>query len=159
MPFAHCDCAALSRRRLIGGLLGSCAVLLPGCRASTTVAPSERAALASIARALFPYSFLSDASYEAIVDGVLGAEPRPDPGAVQAAIRSAAPGGRADPRRIPALLATPFGQQFRFAVLVGLYNDLSIVRRFGYQGPSLADGGYLERGFNDLDWLPEPADG
>jgi len=26
----------------------------------------------------------------------------------------------------------------------------------GYQGPSFELGGYLNRGFNDLDWLPEP---
>jgi hypothetical protein len=26
----------------------------------------------------------------------------------------------------------------------------------GYEGPSFDKGGYLHRGFNDLDWLPEP---
>jgi hypothetical protein len=26
----------------------------------------------------------------------------------------------------------------------------------GYEGRSFAKGGYLQRGFNDLDWLPEP---
>jgi hypothetical protein len=25
----------------------------------------------------------------------------------------------------------------------------------GYEGPSFDKGGYLERGFNDLDWLPD----
>ena len=26
----------------------------------------------------------------------------------------------------------------------------------GYEGSSFEQGGYLHRGFNDLDWLPEP---
>jgi hypothetical protein len=26
----------------------------------------------------------------------------------------------------------------------------------GYEGPSFDKGGYLNRGFNDLDWLPDP---
>ena len=26
----------------------------------------------------------------------------------------------------------------------------------GFEGPSFDAGGYLDRGFNDLDWLPEP---
>jgi hypothetical protein len=34
------------------------------------------------------------------------------------------------------------------------YNDLSVTRRFGYQGPSYEEGGYLTRGFDDIDWLP-----
>jgi hypothetical protein len=27
----------------------------------------------------------------------------------------------------------------------------------GYEGPSFGKGGYLERGFDDLDWLPDPS--
>jgi hypothetical protein len=34
-----------------------------------------------------------------------------------------------------------------------LYNQPEIWAKFGYQGPSSALGGYLHRGFNDLDWL------
>jgi hypothetical protein len=45
---------------------------------------------------------------------------------------------------------------FRFAVLAGLYSDLSVTSRFGYQGPSLAEGGYIDRGFDALPWLPSP---
>ena len=59
-----------------------------------------------------------------------------------------------------ALIEVNFGeaslQAYRFATLVGLYNDLDVTRHFGYQGPSIYEGGYLDRGFNDLDWLPNP---
>lgn len=34
-----------------------------------------------------------------------------------------------------------------------LYNQPDIWAKFGYQGPSSVLGGYLHRGFNDLDWL------
>ena len=34
-----------------------------------------------------------------------------------------------------------------------LYNQPGMWAKFGYQGPSSALGGYLHRGFNDLDWL------
>jgi len=34
-----------------------------------------------------------------------------------------------------------------------LYNQPEMWPKFGYQGPSSALGGYLHRGFNDLDWL------
>lgn len=52
---------------------------------------------------------------------------------------------------------TPFFSAVRTGGLLALYTDLDVTRRFGYEGPSLEKGGYLLRGFNDLDWLPEPA--
>lgn len=58
---------------------------------------------------------------------------------------------------IGAHLGNPDLLGFRFAIMSGLYNDLSVTSQFGYQGPSLEQGGYLQRGFDDLDWLPEPA--
>jgi hypothetical protein len=38
--------------------------------------------------------------------------------------------------------------------MMSLYSDLAVTRGFGYQGPSLGQGGYLHRGFDDIDWLP-----
>lgn len=37
-----------------------------------------------------------------------------------------------------------------------IYNNPEVWAKFGYEGPSFDKGGYLERGFNDLDWLPKP---
>ena len=34
-----------------------------------------------------------------------------------------------------------------------LYNQPELWPKFGYQGPSSAQGGYLHRGFSDIDWL------
>ncbi len=35
-----------------------------------------------------------------------------------------------------------------------LYDDINIWAAFGYEGASVHLGGYVKRGFNDLDWLP-----
>lgn len=34
-----------------------------------------------------------------------------------------------------------------------LYNQPELWPKFGYEGPSSAQGGYLHRGFSDIDWL------
>ncbi len=36
--------------------------------------------------------------------------------------------------------------------IVGLYNQPEVWPKFGYEGPSSAKGGYLHRGFSDIDW-------
>ncbi|MCS0504210.1 hypothetical protein [Ancylobacter mangrovi] len=40
-----------------------------------------------------------------------------------------------------------------------LYDDLEVWQAFGYEGASVHLGGYVKRGFNDLDWLPDPPPG
>ena len=40
-----------------------------------------------------------------------------------------------------------------------LYDDVEVWQAFGYEGASVHLGGYVKRGFNDLDWLPEPPAG
>jgi hypothetical protein len=35
-----------------------------------------------------------------------------------------------------------------------LYDDIEVWAEFGYEGASAHLGGYVTRGFNDLDWLP-----
>ena len=37
-----------------------------------------------------------------------------------------------------------------------LYDDHEVWTILGYEGSSFDKGGYIDRGFNDLDWLPEP---
>lgn len=49
--------------------------------------------------------------------------------------------------------ATEFTFVQRLAVRF-LYDDVEVWAAFGYQGASVHLGGYVTRGFNDLDWLP-----
>ena len=39
--------------------------------------------------------------------------------------------------------------------VVALYDDREVWNLLGYEGPSYDKGGYLNRGFDDLDWLPK----
>ena len=52
--------------------------------------------------------------------------------------------------------STDFFQHVRGTTVVTLYNDQEVWGLLGYEGPSFDKGGYINRGFNDLDWLPEP---
>lgn len=46
-----------------------------------------------------------------------------------------------------------FFQTIRGGLVVSLYNQKEIWPVFGYEGESHSKGGYLNRGFNDIDWL------
>ncbi len=37
-----------------------------------------------------------------------------------------------------------------------VYRDRTVWKMVGYEGSSLEYGGYHDRGFNDIDWLPKP---
>jgi hypothetical protein len=41
----------------------------------------------------------------------------------------------------------------RSDLLVSLYNNQEVWPKFGYEGSSAEHGGYINRGFNDIDWL------
>lgn len=58
--------------------------------------------------------------------------------------------------QITALVRNPFFEKVRSTAVVSLYNNELAFAHFGYQGDSFGKGGYLERGFNDLAWLPAP---
>ena len=44
----------------------------------------------------------------------------------------------------------------RSTAVVELYDNPLVWKAFGYEGPSAHLGGYVNRGFDDLDWLPDP---
>lgn len=142
----------LSRRVLLSALLASAAMPVP--LVAATLPASEAATLVVAARTLFPHPGVADAKYAAIVANAL------DGGANPAIFRAAAAALAGPPatmaERITANRALPGVQALRIATLIGLYADLGVTRRFGYEGPSIDKGGYLDRGFDDLRWLPEP---
>jgi hypothetical protein len=49
---------------------------------------------------------------------------------------------------------TKFFRTLRADLVVSLYNQPEIWPKFGYEGSSAEHGGYLARGFNDINWLP-----
>jgi hypothetical protein len=59
-------------------------------------------------------------------------------------------------RTLEAIQDSAFFQTIRGKTIVALYNNERVWEAFGYEGSSYEYGGYIERGFNDLGWLPDP---
>ena len=48
-----------------------------------------------------------------------------------------------------------FFKKVRGDLIVSLYNQKELWPKFGYEGSSAEYGGYIKRGFSDIDWLPK----
>ena len=55
---------------------------------------------------------------------------------------------------LQAIEHTKFFRTLRSDLVVSLYNQPDIWVKFGYEGSSAEHGGYLARGFDDINWLP-----
>jgi hypothetical protein len=138
-------------------------------RESTAWAKDPQEPLTRLARLLFPHNDLGDSVYkEAVANAfALTAE---DP-AAQGLLASAeealdaavAAGGWYDADETAQLAAlTAVQDQAFFAAIRNLfmftlYTHKGCWNVIGYPGSSKEHGGYLERGFDDIDWLPETA--
>jgi hypothetical protein len=49
---------------------------------------------------------------------------------------------------------TEFFATVRTKTISGLYGNPLVYQMFGYGGPSVELGGYIDRGFDDIGWLP-----
>jgi hypothetical protein len=133
--------------------------------------PNTLATLVKAARDIFPHDRFSDRHYiTAIVpyderagtDGALRSLMEDGVGALdnESRRRFGKPYlavGMEDQRVevLKTLEATPFFKKLRGDLVVSLYNQKEVWPKLGYEGSSFEHGGYLERGFNDIDWLPE----
>ncbi|NNL86719.1 MAG: tat (twin-arginine translocation) pathway signal sequence [Myxococcales bacterium] len=127
----------------------------------------EAAGIIRAVRRIYPHETLEDAVY-ALVAKDLDAEAQQNTETATllrdglAELDHAAGGKFADldAAKREALLrereATPFFQKLRSTAVVSLYNNELAFAHFGYEGPAFEKGGYLLRGFDDLDWLPSP---
>jgi len=52
--------------------------------------------------------------------------------------------------------STEFFGFVRRTTVLNLYDNADVWEVLGYEGPSFDKGGYINRGFDDLHWLPEP---
>jgi hypothetical protein len=50
---------------------------------------------------------------------------------------------------------SPFFQAVRGGLITGIYNNPEVWPLFGYEGESASKGGYINRGFDDIDWLDQ----
>lgn len=56
---------------------------------------------------------------------------------------------------LEAISAGAFFKKVHGALTVSFYNQHELWPRFGYEGSSAEYGGYIHRGFDDIDWLPK----
>ncbi len=56
--------------------------------------------------------------------------------------------------RLHEIEQTDFFHFMRHNAIEYLYRDPRVWSMLGYEGPSISFGGYLNRGFDDIDWLP-----
>ena len=123
------------------------------------------ATITAAARTMYPHDALSDDVY-ARVGEKLAETARDDSGAAQMIEDgvSALNGDRAfaelsadeQLETLKGIEGSHFFELVRSTAVVEVYSDQRTWQLVGYEGPSFDKGGYINRGFNDLDWLPDP---
>lgn len=118
-----------------------------------------------VARTMYPHDALPDGVY-ARVGETLAKAAREDAGAARTIEEgvSALNDGRpfaelSTDERLEALEGiegSDFFELVRSTAVAEVYSDERTWELVGYEGPSFDKGGYVNRGFNDLDWLPDP---
>jgi hypothetical protein len=126
------------------------------------------ATITAAARAIYPHDALPDDVY-ARVGERLAETAREDPGTARtiedgvSALNGGRPfAGLSAEEQLEALKGiegSDFFELVRSTAVVEVYSDPCTWQLVGYEGPSFDKGGYLNRGFNDLDWLPDPEAG
>ena len=54
---------------------------------------------------------------------------------------------------LKSMETSPFFQKIRGHLITGVYNNPEVWQLLGYEGESASKGGYIDRGFNDIDWV------
>jgi hypothetical protein len=134
---------------------------------ATSISPQARTSLVRLLRVAYPHPRFPDGPYERTADEIISQ--------LDASLwhrltltrglesLDAAAGGdfaSLDDTAALELLRKMADTQFfafvRGVAVVSLYNDHETWDLLGYEGPSYDKGGYVDRGFDDLSWLPGP---
>ena len=120
--------------------------------------------LASVARLLFPHPELKDSVYFQVVQDIESDMARRP--ALGGLLRDSATalaeqvGGdwlaASVPEQISAIESIEGSEAFfylRNRTIESLYRNTEVWRLVGYEGSSIEHGGYINRGFDDIDWL------
>jgi hypothetical protein len=132
-----------------------------------TVTDAARPVLVRVLRVAFPHEKLPDGPYERTADTVIEAANASTWARLTllqgiGTLDSVSGGAFGDLDDADALKvlrhveATDFFGFIRRTAVVALYDDPEVWSALGYEGPSYDKGGYIDRGFDDLDWLPDP---
>ena len=126
--------------------------------------PADRRLLVRMIRALYPHERFGSGPYERTAVAVLDAANKTPAQKLAFAaglqdLRAASFEGLDDSSAteyLKGIEGSAFFATVRGNAVVALYNDQEVWDTLGYEGPSFDKGGYIGRGFNDLDWLPDP---
>jgi hypothetical protein len=134
-----------------------------------TLKPETMRTLIQMARDIYPHDRLADRYYAVALKGYDGAAA--DDAELQKLLESgvAALDGAAqkmhgasyvetpwEADRVAILRtqeAEPYFQKVRGDLVTGIYNNPEVWPLFGYEGESFSKGGYIDRGFDDIEWL------
>ncbi len=155
---------------VVAASAGPIVIAPEGALAATKIISADQAAtLVAMARQIFPHDQLGDAYYAGAVE-VLDQKAAADPAlAAQVADGIAKLDGamglpflklsRGNQLKVLQSVAdTPFFATVRGTTLGALYTNPNVMRDFGYEGSSVEYGGYIDRGFDDIGWLPKLPD-
>jgi hypothetical protein len=155
-------------------LLGSASAALAGSGLSNVAFASvtleagaeatSRKTLVRMIRVMFPHKRFGDGPYERTADAVLKAAGKTaaDKVAFATALGDLDASGfiklddNAAFAKLKTIETTDFFKLVKGTTVTTLYDDPEVWGVLGYEGPSFDKGGYVNRGFNDLKWLPEP---
>jgi hypothetical protein len=123
--------------------------------------------LALMVRAMFPHEKFPDGPYERTAAAIVAAADKDvrmraqlEQGMRELDAAGGAPFAELAPAAAYEVLrgmsGTAFFEAVRSQTILTLYDDSEVWSLLGYEGPSFEQGGYLHRGFDDLDWLPDP---
>jgi hypothetical protein len=126
-----------------------------------------RSALVRMLHATFPHDSFPDGPYQRTADAIIDAAKTSTWSRLALlhgldSLGAASGGAFADLDDADALKVlrhvegTEFFGFVRRTAVVALYDDPEVWSALGYEGASFDKGGYIERGFDDLDWLPDP---
>ncbi len=171
----HPEKNGMTRRELLKSAtaLSAAFVVGPGFLAASNAAwatevealkPETFATLVQMARDIYPHDHVGDEFYVNAVKGYDTKEAAPD---IEQGIRLLNAAARLKQydnylsigwerdrvKVLETLQSTPFFQRIRGGLVTGLYNQKALWPLFGYEGESFSQGGYLDRGFNDINWL------
>lgn len=165
----------LSRRQLLSRSIAAGATFMVGSGfvaaqdatwATEVVAlkPETMATLVQMARDIYPHDHVPTEFYVIAVKGYDTEAAAADIESGVTALNAAAQGKGFDSYidmgwerdRVDVLRGmeqSAFFQQIRGGLVTGLYNQKALWPLFGYEGESFSQGGYLDRGFDDIAWL------
>lgn len=126
--------------------------------------PQTMATLIQMARDIYPHDRIADQHYAAAVKGYDSDESAGMIESGAAALDAAAqdkgfgsyvevPWERDRVDILRSLEDDGFFQTIRGGLITGLYNQKAVWPLFGYEGESFSKGGYINRGFNDINWI------